>query len=88
MPISEESWYPLLADAGFAEVQVDPRQVYVDASRPEMVEGFIKNTFTAMISGIKEEAISKKVITAVEMEDGIRDLMKTTEEGTFWLYFF
>jgi hypothetical protein len=27
--------------------------VYVDSSKPNLVEGFIKNTFTAMIEGIR-----------------------------------
>ena len=30
--------------------------VYVDASHPELVDGFIRKTFTAMIEGIREPA--------------------------------
>ncbi len=40
--------YPLLVQAGFEEIKVSARQVYVDDSNPKWVEGFTKNTFTAM----------------------------------------
>jgi SAM-dependent methyltransferase len=43
------SLYPLLVTAGYAEVRVSPRMVYVDSSKPELVDGFTKKTFTAMI---------------------------------------
>ena len=80
--------YPLLHQAGFTNIHVDPRQVYVDSSKHEMVEGFIKNTFTAMIRGVKEDAVHAKTITKMEMEDGINDLLKTAEGGTFCYTFF
>ena len=48
--------YPLLVDAGFSDVQVSPRMVYIDASRPTLVEGFTKLTFTAMIEGVGDTA--------------------------------
>ncbi|HUX27358.1 MAG TPA: methyltransferase domain-containing protein, partial [Terracidiphilus sp.] len=41
--------YPLLREAGFGQVHVSPRMVYADSSKPALVEGFTKNTFTAMI---------------------------------------
>jgi len=37
--------YPLLCQAGFSSVHVSPRMVYVDSSKPELVEGFTKKTF-------------------------------------------
>ncbi|MEM6359852.1 MAG: methyltransferase domain-containing protein [Bacteroidota bacterium] len=80
--------YPILNDAGFKDIKVSPRQVYVDDSKPEMIEGFIKNTFTAMIRGVTEEALSKKVISSQEIEDGIQDLYKTAEGGGTFCYTF
>ena len=47
--------YPLLTGAGFEAVRVSPRMVYVDASKPEMVDGFIRRTFTTMIEGVRDE---------------------------------
>jgi hypothetical protein len=36
--------YPLLSQVGFNSVRVSPRIVYVDSSKPELVEGFTKKT--------------------------------------------
>ena len=80
--------FPLLSSAGFDFVRVSPRMVYVDASRPELVEGFTKKTFTAMIEGIREEAIDAKMIEPAEMDRGIRDLYRTTEDDGVFCYTF
>ena len=80
--------YPLLDQAGFKEIKVSPRQVYVDDSNPEWVEGFTKNTFTAMIKGISEEAVSKNLIGKKEFEKGIKDLNRTAEGGGTFCYTF
>jgi len=63
--------------------------VYVDASRPHLVEGFIKNTFTAMIEGIGETAIQKGIVDRLTFEKGIKDLYRTSEsDGVFSYTFF
>ena len=54
--------YPLLRQAGFNSVRVSPRMVYVDSSKPELVEGFTKKTFTAMTEGVRELAIKAGII--------------------------
>src|SRR5205085_218958 len=38
--------YPLMVEAGFDSVRVSPRMIYVDSSRPDLVDGFIRKTFT------------------------------------------
>jgi SAM-dependent methyltransferase len=81
--------FPLLNSVGFDFVRVSPRMVYVDATRPELIEGFTKNTFTAMIEGIREAAIDAKMIESAEIDEGIRDLYRTTEsDGVFCYTFF
>lgn len=81
--------YPLLKGAGFREVRVRPRMVYVDASRPELVEGFTKNTFTAMVEGVREKALALGLVDAPAWEKGIADLYRTAEDdGTFCYTFF
>jgi ubiquinone/menaquinone biosynthesis C-methylase UbiE len=81
--------YPLLTRAGFGEVSVSPRMVYVDASRPELIEGFTKQTFTAMVEGVEEEALARGLVSRAEWEKGIRDLYRTCEpDGTFCYAFF
>ena len=81
--------YPILQDSGFEEITVSPRQVYVDDSNPDWVEGFTKNTFAAMIEGVAEEAVSKDLIDYETMQQGINDLHRTAAgAGTFCYTFF
>ena len=81
--------FPLVSSAGFAAVRVSPRMVYVDASRTQLVEGFTKKTFTAMIEGIREAAIDAKMIEPAEIDRGITALYRTTEnDGVFCYTFF
>ncbi len=80
--------YPILEEAGFTQIKISPRQVYVDDSNPSLVEGFTKNTFTAMIQGISKEAVSKKMIRAAEMQKGIDDLLRTAQGGGTFCYTF
>lgn len=80
--------YPLLAGAGFADVRVSPRLVYVDDSRPDLVDGFTRRTFTAMIEGVRDVAVETGLITAERFDAGIRDLHRTAEGGGTFLYTF
>ena len=80
--------YPLLRAAGFSDVSVSPRMVYVDASRPELVEGFTKKTFTAMIEGVRQAAFGAGLIEPAEFEAGVRDLYRTAEEDGVFCYTF
>jgi SAM-dependent methyltransferase len=81
--------YPLLVEAGFDAVRVSPRMVYVDSSRPDLVDGFTKKTFTAMIEGVREAAIDAGMIEPESFDAGIRDLYRTTEaDGVFCYTFF
>ncbi len=81
--------YPLLKKAGFQSPSVTPKMVYVDSSRPDLVEGFSKNTFTAMIEGVREKALESRLIDTATWEEGIRGLYRATEEdGTFCYTFF
>jgi SAM-dependent methyltransferase len=81
--------YPLLREAGFAEVKVSPRMVYVDASRPQWVDGFTRKTFAAMIEGVRETAVAAGLITRERFDEGIRALHRCAEaEGVFCYTFF
>ncbi len=81
--------YPLLTHAGFDDVRVSPRMVYVDASRPALVDGFTRKTFTAMIEGVREPALAAGLIDAQRFDAGVRDLHRTTEaDGVFSYTFF
>jgi SAM-dependent methyltransferase len=81
--------YPLLGEAGFSDIRVDPRMVYVDSSRPDLVEGFSKNTFIAMVEGVRKQALALGLASEAEWADGIADLYRATEpDGTFCYTFF
>jgi SAM-dependent methyltransferase len=81
--------FPLLSEVGFRDVSVSPRFVYADASRPEMVEGFTRNTFTAMVEGARDTAVSMGLTGADAMDEGVRDLYRTADvDGTFCYTFF
>jgi len=80
--------FPLLKAAGFSDVSVSPRMVYVDSSR-QLVDGFTKKTFTAMIEGIGEAAVGHGMIERDDFEKGVRDLYRTAEaDGVFCYTFF
>lgn len=81
--------YPLLVEGGFQSVTVSPRMVYVDASRPALVDGFTRKTFNAMVEGVGDDAIAAGLIDAITWDKGIRDLHRTTAaDGVFCYTFF
>lgn len=87
--INRPSNLSLDESAGFKNIDVVPKMIYVDGSKPSLIEGFTKKTFIAMIEGIKEQALSLKLIDENTWEKGITDLYKTaTSSGIFCYTFF
>jgi SAM-dependent methyltransferase len=81
--------YPLLRAAAFEDVTVSPRMLYVDGSRPDLIDGFTRKTFTAMIEGVRAPALERGLIAAERFDEGIRDLYRTAaDDGTFSYTFF
>jgi len=81
--------YPLMVTAGLEAVSVSPRMVYVDSSRPELVEGFTKRTFSAMVEGVREPALAAGITTAEAFDAGVAALYRTAEaDGVFCYTFF
>lgn len=81
--------YPLLAKSGFDPIRVSPRMVYVDSSKPHLVDGFTKKTFTAMIEGVRDSALRAGIVDPTTFDEGIDALYRTAEEdGTFCYTFF
>ncbi|PKL68093.1 MAG: SAM-dependent methyltransferase [Methanomicrobiales archaeon HGW-Methanomicrobiales-1] len=81
--------YPLVSGAGYQDVHVSPRMVYVDASRPGLVEGFTKLTFTAMVEGVADEVHLQGLMSQDAWERGITALYRTAEkDGVFCYTFF
>ncbi len=81
--------YPLLAAAGFRDVQVTPQLVYVDGSRPDLADIFTLRTFTAMVEGVAAQAVGQGLIDAATWSAGIADLQRAADyDGTFCYTFF
>jgi len=81
--------YPLLVEAGFDAVHVSARTVYVDSSRPDLVDGFTRKTFAAMVEGIREPAIAAGLTDAERFDAGVRALHRTAAaDGVFNYTFF
>jgi len=81
--------FPLLTEAGYHPVRVSPRMVYADSSKPDLVDGFTRKTFTAMIEGIRQQAVNAGLIEEQLFDQGITDLYRTAEaDGTFCYTFF
>ncbi len=82
--------YPLLDQAGYSDISVEPRVVYADASRPGMLDGFVKKTIIPMVEGVRDQAFAENMIDSTTWDQGIRDLHKTGEApgGTFLYTFF
>jgi len=81
--------YPLLVQSGFGDVRVSPRMVYVDGSRPELIDGFTRKTFIAMVEGVRGSAIANGLMDAAAFDEGVRDLDRTAAaDGVFCYTFF
>jgi SAM-dependent methyltransferase len=81
--------FPLLTSAGFDDVGVSPRMVYVDSTRPDLVEGFTRRTFAAMVEGVREQAIASGMVTSEVFDAGIRALYRSADgDGVFCYTFF
>ena len=81
--------HPMLLRAGFEGVRVSPRMVYVDSSRPDLVDSFTKKTFTAMVEGVRDSAINAGIVDAESFDAGIQALYRTAEpDGVFCYTFF
>ena len=81
--------YPLLNTVEFSSISVSPRMVYVDSSKPHLVEGFTKNTFTAMIEGVRQPSIEAGLLDEQTFDNGVAALYRTAEsDGVFCYTFF
>lgn len=88
-PLIGRRLYPLLDRTGYRGVEVSPRMVYVDGSRPALIDGFTRKTFTAMVEGVGEQAVAQGLMDEASWTAGVRDLHRTAEhDGTFCYTFF
>ena len=79
--------HSLFSGVGITDVQVDPRFVYADPSRPDWVEWFTERTYIAMVAGAREQALAAGMMTASEWDAGISEL-RESKRGSFSYTFF
>lgn len=88
-PMIGRRLYPLLVSAGLEDVSAEARQVYTDGGTPKLADAFTRKTFTAMIAGVREDALAAGLITPEQFENGIAALEETASpHGTFAYTFF
>jgi len=81
--------FPLFQAINLEYISISPKIVYVDPTKPKLAEDFLKNTFTAMIEGVRENAIQNRIIKKQIFEKGIMDLNQIIEsKGSFSYTFF
>ncbi|QLA17494.1 methyltransferase domain-containing protein [Desulfolutivibrio sulfoxidireducens] len=81
--------YPLLAGAGFTDVEVSPRHVYSDGSRPEVAEAFVRKIIVPMVQGARRATLEAGLCDAATFDAGVADLLRTAEpDGSFCYTFF
>ncbi|MFL5483232.1 MAG: methyltransferase domain-containing protein [Gemmatimonadaceae bacterium] len=80
--------YPLLRAAGYIDVRVTPCPVYVDGSRPKLIDAFTRQTFTGMVADVRERAIAAAMIDSDDFDRGVRDLDRVASDGVFCYTFF
>jgi hypothetical protein len=63
--------------------------VYIDFSKPELVDGFILKTIIPMVEGVKKQALEMQMIEEETWNKGIEELHETAKPtGTFCYTFF
>ncbi len=81
--------YPLLKRAGFKKIEVVPRMIYIDSSKPGLVDGFIRKTIIPMVEGVRRQSLKSGLMSRASWEKGIKDLRKSAgPDGTFCYTFF
>lgn len=80
--------YPLLQMSGLREIRVEPRMVYADSSKPELVDGFVLKTIIPMVEGVKKQAMEMKMMEEEAWKKGIEELHQTAGPGGTFCYTF
>lgn len=82
--------FPLLNQAGFQDIRVSPRMIYIDQSKPDLMDSFVKKTIIPMVAGVEAQSLETGLTDKETWDKGIRDLYEIAErkDGTFCYTFF
>ena len=88
-PYIGRSLCPVLLNAGFTNVSIEPCMAYADAMRPSWIEGFTRATFSNMMAGQREAVLASGLLSEERWREGMDALERTTQrDGTFCYTFF
>lgn len=82
--------FPLLSHSGFRDVSVSPRMVYIDRSKPKLMDGFVQHTIIPMVEGVRTQALEMALMDEATWAKGMKDLYRVaqSDHGTFCYTFF
>jgi SAM-dependent methyltransferase len=80
--------HPLLVEAGYSSVAVEPVPIYADPSLPELASGFTRATFRAMVAGVEAEALAAGLVSPAAWTEALRLLGEAADRGTAFYAFF
>ncbi len=64
--------------------------VYIDQSRPKLMDGFVKHTIIPMVEGVRAQVLEMALMDEATWEKGIKDLYRVaqSDRSTFCYTFF
>jgi ubiquinone/menaquinone biosynthesis C-methylase UbiE len=82
--------FPLLDQAGFQDIRVSPRMIYIDQSKPDLMDSFVRKTIIPMVAGVEAQSLEMGLTDKATWDKGIRDLYEIAarKDGTFCYTFF
>jgi ubiquinone/menaquinone biosynthesis C-methylase UbiE len=89
-PLIGRQLYPLLAEAGFRDIQVTPRAIYADEASAAARSDGLNKILIPMIESAKQQALDLKLIDHVAWDKGIaqfRHLAQAANGTCFYTWF-
>jgi SAM-dependent methyltransferase len=82
--------YPLLEKTGLDIRYVEPRWVYADRSRPELLDGVINQIIAPMVFSAEGRVLGEEMIDPAAWQKGLDDIRNVAKhpEGTFFYTWF
>jgi len=82
--------YPLLNKTGLDVKYVEPRWVYADQSKPELLDGVINQIIAPMVYSAENQVLESKLIKESDWQKGLDDIRSVAKhpDGTFFYTWF
>jgi SAM-dependent methyltransferase len=89
-PLIGRELYPLLTAAGFEVTHLEPRYVYGDGLRPDLLDGMVNQIIVPMVKTAQDASFNAGWISPETWDAGIRDLERSgiPPGGTFFYSWF